>query len=79
VNPRKEFFRVPLIDIRQELERMKVDVTWTIMAEAREFRETQAIERAMAEKKFDEKAWLEMQAKVEAEAMREGELVEANA
>jgi hypothetical protein len=32
----------------------------------------------MAEKKFDEKAWLVMQAKAEAEAMREGELVEAS-
>ncbi|MDC0750011.1 DUF4041 domain-containing protein [Polyangium mundeleinium] len=79
VNPRKEFFRVALHDIRQELEQMKVDGTWTIAAEAREFRETQAIERAMAEKRFDEKAWLEMQAKAEAASVGERELVEATA
>ncbi|MDC3985920.1 DUF4041 domain-containing protein [Polyangium jinanense] len=79
VNPRKEFFRVALHDIRQELEQMKVEGTWTIAAEAREFRETQAIERAMAEKRFDEKAWLEMQAKAEAASAGERELVEATA
>ena len=79
VNPRKEFFRVALHELRQELERMKVEATWTIAAEAREFRETQAIERAMAEKRFDEKAWLEMQAQAEAAATREGEAVEATA
>ncbi|UQA63639.1 DUF4041 domain-containing protein [Polyangium aurulentum] len=79
VNPRKEFFRVSLHQIRQEIERMKVDVMWTIAAEAREFRETQAIERAMAEKTFNEAAWLEMQAKAEAASMGERELVEATA
>ena len=78
-NPRKEFFRLVLHDVRQELERMKVEGTWTITAEAREFRETQAIERAMAEKRFDEKAWPEMQAKAEAASAGERELVEATA
>lgn len=79
VNPRKEFFRVPLHELRQELERMKVDATWTMVADAREYRETQAVERAMAEKTFNEAAWLEMQAKAEAAAMNEVELVEATA
>ena len=79
VNPRKEFFRVSLREIRQELERMRVDATWTMIAEAREFRETQSIERAMADKTFNEVAWLEMQAKAEAASMRDPELVEATA
>ncbi|UQA61386.1 hypothetical protein E8A73_013290 [Polyangium aurulentum] len=58
---------------------MRVEGTWTIAAEAREFRETQAIERAMAKKRFDEKAWLEMQAKAVAASAGERELVEATA
>ncbi|MGK4002258.1 DUF4041 domain-containing protein [Sorangium sp. So ce1036] len=79
VNPRKEFFRVPLHDIRQEIERMSLEVTWTLTAEAREFRETQAIERAMANKTFDEAAWLEAQAKAEAVPTFERDLAEATA
>ncbi|WP_437613778.1 DUF4041 domain-containing protein [Sorangium sp. So ce834] len=79
VNPRKEFFRVPLHDIRQEIERMSLEVTWTLAAEAREFRETQAIERAMASKTFDEAAWLEAQAKAEAAPTFERDLAEATA
>lgn len=78
VNPRKEFFRVPLREIKQELERMKVNASWTMVAEAREFRETQAIERSMAEKTFNEAAWLEMQAKAEAASVQD-DVVEAMA
>ncbi|WP_437294182.1 DUF4041 domain-containing protein [Sorangium sp. So ce426] len=79
VNPRKEFFRVPLHEIRQEIEGMAVEVMWTLAAEAREFRETQAVERAMANKTFDEAAWLEAQAKAEAASTVERDLAEATA
>ncbi|WP_437481612.1 DUF4041 domain-containing protein [Sorangium sp. So ce1014] len=77
VNPRKEFFRAPLHEIRQEIEGMAVEVTWTLSAEAREFRETQAVERAMASKTFNETAWLEAQAKAEAASAFERDLAEA--
>ncbi|WP_434040802.1 MULTISPECIES: DUF4041 domain-containing protein [Sorangium] len=79
VNPRKEFFRVPLQDIRKEIERMSLEVTWTLAADAREFRETQAIERAMANKTFDEAAWIDAQAKAEAGPALERDLAEATA
>lgn len=73
INPRKEFFRLQLSDIRAALEEMKIMATWTLAAEAREFRETQALEQAIAQKTFDEAAWLKMQAQAEAEMTDERE------
>jgi len=45
VNPRKEFFRLQLSDIRVEIERLNIQVAWTMIAEARDYRETLAVER----------------------------------
>jgi vacuolar-type H+-ATPase subunit H len=61
VNPRKEFFRVALQDIRQVVDGMGLQAQWTMTAEAREFRETQAVERAMQSQSFEEGAWLKHQ------------------
>jgi hypothetical protein len=61
VNARKEFFRVNLGDIRQEVERLGIPASWTLEAECRQFRETQAIERAMASNQFDVQAWAQTQ------------------
>lgn len=57
VNARKEFFRVPLPELRAELERHGVAATWTMLAECREWKETQAIEQAMAAGRFDTDRW----------------------
>ncbi len=50
VNPRKEFFRVPLSQIRAAVEGADSveDVHWTMIAEARQFRESLAIEAQSA-------------------------------
>lgn len=52
VNNRKEFFEVPIKDIRSYLEEKDVDVHWTMTAEATEYRQSLAIheqqERAVA-------------------------------
>jgi hypothetical protein len=61
VNPRKAFFRLQLDDIRRELERLNIEVTWTMLAEAREYRETLAVERAIANRTIDEKVWAQQQ------------------
>jgi DNA repair exonuclease SbcCD ATPase subunit len=45
VNPRKEFFRVQLADVRAVVDEMGLDVHWTMVAEAREYRESQALAR----------------------------------
>lgn len=48
VNYRKEFFRVPLERIRSVIEERKLEVSFTMPAEAREYRETQALEKMSA-------------------------------
>ncbi|MBN3854041.1 DUF4041 domain-containing protein [Paraburkholderia sp. Ac-20340] len=45
VNPRKEFFRVGLADLRATVEDMGLNVSWTMMAAAVEYRESLAIAR----------------------------------
>lgn len=44
VNPRKEFFRVDLAFIRKLVETRGLEATWTMAAEAAEYRESLAIE-----------------------------------
>lgn len=44
VNPRKEFFRVPIAEIRKVVEGMKLETTWTMAAEALEYRESAKID-----------------------------------
>ncbi|RKI35808.1 DUF4041 domain-containing protein [Corallococcus sp. AB004] len=63
VNPRKEFFRVTLQTLRQVVDGMGLQAQWTMTAEAREFRETQAVERAMKSQSFEEGAWIQQQIK----------------
>lgn len=42
VNPRKEFFRLGISDIRQVVDEIGVETKWTMAAEAREYRESLA-------------------------------------
>lgn len=44
VNSRKEFFNVGIKDIKSTIQEMSIDVHWTISAEAKEYRESLAIE-----------------------------------
>jgi hypothetical protein len=59
VNARKEFFRVPLAVIREEIEKLGVVAKWTITAEAKEYRETLALERTLKENPEKGRAWLQ--------------------
>ncbi|MEI8257587.1 MAG: DUF4041 domain-containing protein [Deltaproteobacteria bacterium] len=73
-NPRKEFFRVTLHEVRTEADAMKVQVAWTLAAACKEYKETQAIEQAMANKTLDEKAWVGRQlTAADQHAMRGGD------
>lgn len=49
VNPRKEFFRLSLADIRSELEDLGIEAHWTMTAAAHEYRESQRIEQQIRE------------------------------
>lgn len=61
VNPRKEFFRVSMSIIRAELEKLGITAKWTLTAEAKEYRETLAIEKAIRENPEKRREWLQMQ------------------
>ncbi len=60
-NPRKEFFRVDLAQIRTEIERLGIDTKWTLAAAAREYRESLAIEQALANNTIDRAEWEKFQ------------------
>lgn len=47
VNPRKEFFRIPISEIKKAVEERELEVSWTILAQAAQYRETLAIERQL--------------------------------
>jgi hypothetical protein len=65
VNPRKEFFRVGLLEIRQIAEKLGCEAAWTMTAECREYKETLAVEQSMASKTIEESAWIKQQLKVQ--------------
>lgn len=54
VNTRKEFYRVPLSDIRAAVDKRGLDVSWTMRAEALEYRESAAARKKMGVTKDDE-------------------------
>jgi len=77
VNPRKEFFRATVAEIRAEIEKLGLTtgVKWTMAAEAREFRESQAIEKAIKDDPAKREAWINRQLSIETILSRDPELV----
>ena len=75
VNHRKEFFRANLAEIRREIERLGIDAKWTMIAEAVEYRETLAIERAIETDPLARERWLNRQLTLD--PIDHSELVEA--
>jgi len=67
VNQRKEFFRVLLKEIREEIEKLGVTtgVHWTMTAEAKEYRESLAIEKAIEDDPAEREAWIKRQRRLE--------------
>jgi hypothetical protein len=61
VNHRKEFFRVTIAELREALEKQGISASWTMAAEAREYRETLAIERMIESDPNAREAWLNRQ------------------
>jgi uncharacterized phage infection (PIP) family protein YhgE len=65
VNYRKEFFKVDLKHIREEIEELGLTVKWTMMAEAREYRESLSLEKAIKETPALCEEWIKQQLKHE--------------
>jgi hypothetical protein len=61
VNKRKEFFRVTLKELRGAADELGLDASWTLTAEAAEYRETLALEQAMKTDRELKEKWLEEQ------------------
>ena len=73
VNPRKEFFKVQLADIRALVEKAGLKANWTIEAAATEYRETLAIEEEMRNDPEAKKKWEEFAASIAMEESVETE------
>jgi hypothetical protein len=65
VNHRKEFFKVGVGHIREEIEKLGIEAKWTITAQAREYHETLAIEHRIKEDPKAREAWLNRQFELE--------------
>lgn len=48
VNPRKEFFNIGIIDIKNTLDEMGIEAHWTMLAEAREYYESKTLKHPIA-------------------------------
>ncbi|WP_245176057.1 DUF4041 domain-containing protein [Cupriavidus sp. AcVe19-6a] len=73
INPRKEFFRVGIADLRQTVEELGLQVAWTMSAAAAEYRETQAIERQLQADPVMRDKWFRQQLAYEAGLASESE------
>lgn len=80
VNPRKEFFRVSLSTIRQEIEKLGIPASWTMTSAAAEYKQSLAIENAIRENPASYEAWVNKQLVLDAEiaAMDERDMAEAS-
>lgn len=67
VNPRKEFFRVPLASIRALVEKRGLQASWTLAAEAAEYRESLVIEEQLKADPEARARWEAFAASVDAE------------
>jgi hypothetical protein len=61
VNPRKEFFRVSIADVKRAFEGRGIEASWTIAADAAEYRESLAIERRLIENPSMAEDWVRSQ------------------
>lgn len=65
VNPRKEFFRVPLAKLREKVESLGLEASWTMSAAAAEYRESLTIEQRLKDNPVAAEDWLRHQLDVE--------------
>lgn len=77
VNPRKEFFKVSLADIKSAIDTMNHTVKWTLTAEARQFRESQTIELEIKNDIQKKLEWEKHQMQIEASTVEITEEIEA--
>ena len=75
VNPRKEFFNVGLIEIKDACTELGITAKWTMTAEAKQYRESLALTEALKNNKQLEEEWENFQEEAEME-IQEAEAIE---
>jgi hypothetical protein len=65
INFRREFFRAPLHEIRKEIEKDNLEIQWTMTAEAREYRESLAIDEKLKNDPAARDEWLRARIAIE--------------
>lgn len=79
VNHRKEFFRASIEEIREAIEKLGITtgISWTMTADAHEYRESVAIEKAFEKDPAAREAWANRQLRLETmDEERNGDAVE---
>jgi hypothetical protein len=61
VNRRKEFFKLDLHELKQVVDELGIESTWTMAGEASQYRETLALEEAMRSNSDLRRKWIEEQ------------------
>ena len=77
VNPRKEFFRVSLANIKDEIDKLNINAKWTMTAEARQYRESLAIEQTISNDKQKQEEWEKYQMELDPVSIEYDEETEA--
>jgi hypothetical protein len=62
INKRKEFFRVSPTELKKTAEELGLESSWTLIADASQYRETLALEQAMKTNRELRQKWLAEQA-----------------
>jgi hypothetical protein len=65
INPRKEFFKIPIFELKKAIQEVGIEVTWTMTALASEYRESLVIEQSLKENPKLAEEWLNNQFKYE--------------
>ena len=71
INPRKEFFRLGINDIKNYIDHIGITCKWTLAAEAKQYRETAKLEEEMKTNKQLEEEWKQYQEEVDSVTLEE--------
>ncbi len=71
INPRKEFFRLGLNEIKNHLDNAGIACKWTLAAEAKQYRETLKLEEEMKTNKQLEQEWEQYQEEADPVSLEE--------
>ena len=76
VNPRKEFFKIGITDIKAEVDSLGIVAKWTMAADARQYRESLAIEQSIIKDSKKKEEWERFQSQYEPDNSLEVEEIE---